>query len=426
MPTIRVLIVSENISMRMGGESSIPFYYAKLLAKRGAEVWLACHERVESELRASFAELESQLRFVRDTKAQKVAFRFGNTLPYRIRDMFIGQLIHFSTQARIRKIAIELARANKIDVVFEPAPISPKGLSFMYGLGVPVVIGPLCGGMNFPPAFADLDSAVTRISTVLGRSISQLANHLVPGKLKADVLLAANAATVKALPAGHRGRVIRLFESGVDLDLWKPLDTNALHPDGSVNFAFSGRFVDWKGIQYLIPAFAKAAAREPRCRLDLIGGGELEAEVKTMIEQHKLNGAIRLHGWVNRLDAARIIRETDVFVMPSLRECGGTAILEAMALGKPVIATRWGGPADYVDASCGVLVDPGSKAGFIDGLAEAMVRLASSPELRKSLGDGGKARVRRDDLDWGSKADRILCILTEVAGRNERARRAGL
>ena len=106
--------------------------------------------------------------------------------------------------------------------------------------------------------------------------------------------------------------------------------------------------------------------------------------------------------------------------MPSLRECGGTAILEAMALGKPIITTNWGGPADYVDASCGILVDPSSVPNFIHGLAAAMVRLCRSPEMRKSLGDGGKLRVRKDDLDWNSKANRILSILAEVAVANQR------
>jgi glycosyltransferase involved in cell wall biosynthesis len=96
----------------------------------------------------------------------------------------------------------------------------------------------------------------------------------------------------------------------------------------------------------------------------LIGGGELETEVKAMIEHHKLGSAVRMHGWLSRRDAARIVREADVFVMPSLRECGGTAILEAMALGKPVISIKWGGPADYVEPSCGLLVDPISKTGF--------------------------------------------------------------
>ena len=416
MQPIRVLIVSENISMRMGGESSLPFYYSKLLSSGGAEVWLACHERVERELREAFPNLEPRMLFVRDTKAQKTAFRYGSALPPRIREMLIGQGIHLSTQIRIRKIAISLARAGKIDVVFEPSPITPKGLSFLYDVGVPVVIGPLCGGMNFPPAFADLDSFVTRNSLALGRQISHLANLIVPGKLKADVLIVANSSTLNALPAGHRGQVIRLFESGVDLDLWKPVETDATRHDNEVHFAFSGRFVDWKGIQYLLPAFAKAVKQEPNCRLDLIGGGELESEVKAIIKQDELANTVCCHGWLSRQDAARIIRETDVFVMPSLRECGGTAILEAMALGKPVIATNWGGPADYVDDSCGLLVEPNSRTGFVDGLAEAMVRLVRSPELRKSLGNGGKARVRKDYLDWEAKAARVLSILTEIAG----------
>jgi glycosyltransferase involved in cell wall biosynthesis len=411
---IRVLIVSENISLRMGGESSLPYYYAKLLALRGAEVWLACHERVEGEIRLAFPELMHRIRFVRDTYVQRLALRCGNALPYRLRDMFVGQLIHFSTQARIRKIAIELARAGKIDIVLEPAPITPKGLSFMYDVGVPVVIGPMCGGMNFPPAFADLDSLLTRAVMGLGRRASQLANRLVPGKLKADVLLAANASTVRALPAGYRGQVIRLFESGVDLDLWESGNTDPAHRDGVVRFAFSGRFVDWKGVQYLLPAFAKAAAQEPRCRLDLIGGGELKGKVDALIERHHIADAVRCHGWISRSDATKIIREADVFVMPSLRECGGTAILEAMALGKPVIASNWGGPADYVDSSCGVLISVNSKTAFVEELAQAMVRLARSRELRQSLGEGGKLRVRKDNLAWTSKADRVLSILTEV------------
>jgi glycosyltransferase involved in cell wall biosynthesis len=421
MPPLRVLIVSENISMQMGGESSLPYYYAKLFSQRGAEVWMACHERVEDELRAALPELQHRMQFVRDTGSQKAVFHYGKYLPYRIRDMFISQGIHFSTQKRIRAIAVELARAGKIDVVLEPAPITPKGLSFMYNVGVPVVIGPLCGGMNFPPAFADFDSVVTRASMSVGRYMSQLANFLVPGKLKADVLLVANRSTWNALPAGHHGRVVRLFESGVDLDLWKPVASDAGRNDGTVHFAFSGRFVDWKGVKYLVLAFARALAEEPRCRLDLIGGGELEGEIRATIEQNNLGAAVCLHGWVQRQAAAQIIRESDVFVMPSLRECGGTAILEALALGKPVITTNWGGPADYVDPSCGILIDPDSKQGFIDGLAAAMVRLARSPELRQSLGEAGKARVRKDDLDWNSKADRLLNVLGEVAAGKVKA-----
>jgi glycosyltransferase involved in cell wall biosynthesis len=85
-----------------------------------------------------------------------------------------------------------------------------------------------------------------------------------------------------------------------------------------------------------------------------------------------------------------------------------------MALGKPVIATNWGGPADYVDASCGLLIDPSSKSDFINGLAEAIVHLARYPNIRRQLGEEAKLRVRRDNLDWDAKADRVLSILGEV------------
>jgi glycosyltransferase involved in cell wall biosynthesis len=420
MSDLRVLIVSENISMKMGGEASLPFYYAKLLPKRGVDVWLACHERVSAEISESMPELTSRVSFVRDTPLQKLAFTYGKKLPPRIRDLLVDQAIHFSTQARIRAIARDLARDRKIDVVLEPAPITPKGLSFMYDIGVPVVIGPMCGGMNFPPGFRQLDSIATRLSVSLGRRASTLANRVIPGKLRAEMLLVANQWTDDALPPGHRGRVVRLFESGVDLDLWlpPPQASDATRSDSTVRFVFSGRFADWKGIQYLLPAFEKAGAQNQDCCLELIGGGgDLAEEVQNMVNRSAYRDRIRMRGWVSRNEAAAILRDADVFVMPSLRECGGTAILEAMAMGKPVITTNWGGPADYVDSSCGILVNPESEDAFIHGLAEAIVALAQSSELRRTLGEGGKRRVREDFLDWDSKADRVVSILREVTRR---------
>lgn len=415
--TLRVLVVSENVSMKMGGESSLPYYYAKLLSQRGAEIWLACHERVRDEVLSAFPELAQRTHFVRDSLFQKWLFRGTAWLPYRIRDLLVGQAIHYSTQWRLRKLAHRLARAGSVDVVLESSPITPKGLSFMYELGVPVVIGPLCGGMEFPPAFRDLDSLPTRALIRLSRAASKFANWLFPGKLKADVVLVANAQTQAALPAGVRGRVLRLFESGVDLNLWrKPAQPRP--PDGEVRFVFSGRFVDLKGIQYLLPAFERAAAIEPGCRLELIGGGgEFDAQVKALANRESIRSRVRLHGWVPRERAAEILREADVFVMPSLRECGGTAILEAMAMAKPVIATKWGGPADYVDDRCGILVAPDSAEAFIQGLADAIVKLSRSPELRRQLGEGGILRVQEDYLAWDAKADKVYAILEALANR---------
>jgi glycosyltransferase involved in cell wall biosynthesis len=89
--------------------------------------------------------------------------------------------------------------------------------------------------------------------------------------------------------------------------------------------------------------------------------------------------------------------------------------MEAMAVGLPVIATNWGGPADYLNSSCGILVEPASKQGFgfVKGLTDAMLKLAQSPELLQSLGCAGRERVR-EHFDWERKVDRILEIYQQT------------
>ncbi len=78
-----------------------------------------------------------------------------------------------------------------------------------------------------------------------------------------------------------------------------------------------------------------------------------------------------------------------------------------------VIATRWGGPADYLDASCGILVEPTSRNAFIESLAAALVQLAKHPAERIAMGKSGRRKVVQL-FDWEAKADQILQIYGEV------------
>jgi glycosyltransferase involved in cell wall biosynthesis len=84
-------------------------------------------------------------------------------------------------------------------------------------------------------------------------------------------------------------------------------------------------------------------------------------------------------------------------------------MMEAMAVGLPVIATNWGGPGDYLNSSWGILVESASKEGFVRGLTDAMLKLTHSPELAQSLGCAGPERVRQH-FDWERKVDRMLEI----------------
>ena len=411
---MRVVIVSDNISMSMGGEASLGMYYFKLFRDKGITTHAVCHARVRNEIDSTLDRDEANcFHFVEDTKAHIFIFRLSRLFPPRIGDLIFGQFIHILTMRSARKLVRQLRKDSDDWICLEPSPITPRGVSLMYALGMPVVIGPLCGGLEFPPAFRYMDRKVTRATIKISRWLSEFLNVLIPGKKQAQAIIVANSCTGKALPRNCRGTLHEVVESGVDLSLWKPRAKPEGEPGSPVHFVFSGRLVDWKGVSLLVEAFRPVADRS-NAVLHIIGDGELRSAIEKCIFEMGIRDRVVLHGWKSRAEAAAIIRNCDVFVMPSLRECGGTAILEAMALGLPIVSTNWAGPSSYVDYSCGMLVDPSSKAEFVAGLTDAMTKLSENPALRRTMGAAGMERVKTCYFDWNSKADRVLEILRQT------------
>jgi glycogen(starch) synthase len=95
--------------------------------------------------------------------------------------------------------------------------------------------------------------------------------------------------------------------------------------------------------------------------------------------------------------------------LPSIYECGGAVVLEAMATGTPVIAVAWGGPEDYLDETCGMLIPPLGAAAVVDGFTAAMKNLIDDPQLRFSLGAAARRRVEAT-FCWEEKVDRMVEI----------------
>ncbi|MEL6321022.1 MAG: glycosyltransferase family 4 protein, partial [Cyanobacteria bacterium J06626_14] len=144
-------------------------------------------------------------------------------------------------------------------------------------------------------------------------------------------------------------------------------------------------------------------------RLGLLSSSVIENhQVKT---QH--TGSVHFSGWLSQAKCAEKLKNADVFVLPSLLECGGAVVLEAMALKLPVIATNWGGPIDYINDSCGILVDPTSEDLFVSGLTHAMISLAKNPEQRITMGEHAYDRVIQL-FDWEAKVNSILSIYQDA------------
>ena len=131
-------------------------------------------------------------------------------------------------------------------------------------------------------------------------------------------------------------------------------------------------------------------------KLDILGDGQELPRLKNLACELGIEGDVTFHGRKSQAECARQISKSDALVLPSLHECGGAVVLEAMAMGKAVIATNWGGPADYLDDTCGILVNPSGRQELIHGFAEAMSKLTNEPSLKDSLGKAGKEKVESE------------------------------
>jgi glycosyltransferase involved in cell wall biosynthesis len=215
---------------------------------------------------------------------------------------------------------------------------------------------------------------------------------------------------------------LELVENGVDLGRFEPgLRAPDAGADRPVRFAFVGRLVDWKAVDLLLEALAEHARSHPST-LDVFGDGPERPLLERRTAELGLAARVRFQGFVRQAEVAQALRGLDALVLPSLYECGGAVVLEAMAIGLPVIATRWGGPADYLDDSCGVLVDPDGREAFVAGLTRALTELARDPARRGALGRAGRAKVERL-YDWERKLDAVLEIYAQVAASESDASR---
>lgn len=154
-----------------------------------------------------------------------------------------------------------------------------------------------------------------------------------------------------------------------------------------------GRLVWAKGYGDLIEAFARLASQVANAYLVIVGEGALHAQLQAQIKQANLSRRVLLAGYFDHERVLDILGTSDIFVMSSRTEGVPYALLEAAALGLPILATRCGGIPEVVrDGEEALLVDPAD----ISGLAAGLVALCTDPARARDFGARAMQRIRED------------------------------
>jgi glycosyltransferase involved in cell wall biosynthesis len=177
----------------------------------------------------------------------------------------------------------------------------------------------------------------------------------------------------------------------IDLNEWR----RALQaqPAASTRFTilFVGRFYRRKRVDVLLRAAAALRGLIPDLQVRIVGDGPCRPELHSLARQLKLGDSLVWLGDVSRADLAREYNRCDVFCLPSVQEGFGIVLLEAMAAGKPIVASR--AAAIPETAPHAVLVEPDSAEALATGIED----LFGSSEARKSQADAGARWVERFD-----------------------------
>jgi len=141
---------------------------------------------------------------------------------------------------------------------------------------------------------------------------------------------------------------------------------------------FVGSLIPVKGVPDLLQALAQLRQHRDDWRLDIVGDGPNRAEYERLVADWGLTDCITFHGWKSKPEVADCMRRADLFVMASLWETLPCVLLEAMACGLPVVATRVGGIPEIVDPETGRLVRSGDAPGLATALDQALDSLETT------------------------------------------------
>jgi sugar transferase (PEP-CTERM/EpsH1 system associated) len=214
-------------------------------------------------------------------------------------------------------------------------------------------------------------------------------------------------------------KLLTIF-NGVDLDRFQPSEEALAHrhevgcADAKAVIGCVGRLSEEKGHRYLIEAFQGISRAWAGVHLVIVGDGPLRKDLERYASG--LACADRVHFTGRRQDVHEIYPMFDVFVLPSLSEGLPNAVLEAMACGRPVVATDVGGTREILDTRTALMVPPGSAAR----LADAIVRLLEDSVLRRQLGEALRVHVEEH---WSLKrmVEDYSRVYSELASSRRRA-----
>lgn len=390
--------------------------------RRIAEVTLVTHIRNQQALSDRFPELDEnaivyldESRLVKDYYGvvARLTSRGGVNWPLQ---HTLGFPVYAEFDRGVARQFGPRIEAGEFDAILGMTPILPR---YPYQLSrserkIPFILGPVNGGLPFPDGFSEIAAKESARFNFL-RSLCKLIPGYTDTYEKADRVLAGSRFTLEWIRDTFDikpHRLCYMAENGVSEDYFET-PILRIEADAPLKLLFAGRLVPYKGADILIEAMSLAAPRLNRVLdLTIVGDGPEKAALQRQSHEVGLSDNVHFTGQVPPTEMPSHFEASHLFCFPSIREFGGAVVLEAMASGVPCIVADHGGIGEYVDAECGIKIEPKNRDFLVQQFADAIVDLASDPDGLQRLSQA--ARLQADSYRWKNKARALLDVIEDA------------
>jgi glycosyltransferase involved in cell wall biosynthesis len=305
--------------------------------------------------------------------------------------------------------------AGEFDVVLRimpMTPVLPSPFAFFLRKGpIPFVIGPLNGGLPWPPGFRQLDNQKELVSNL--RNLYRYLPFARSTYRHAAAIIAASSQTYAEF-AAYRGKLFFVPEPGIGRSLCSG-DSRSPGPGVKLELIFVGGLVPRKACDLALRA-AAPLLRSDLAGFTVIGDGPERDRLEQLAGSLGIEKAVFFCGWLSHAEVLRRLRSADVMVFPSVRDNGAGVVFEALAAGAVPVVADFGGPGDIVHPEVGYKVPLTNEIDVVAQMEKILTELAHNRDRLEQLRRRGMAYVQ-ERLTWDAKAQTVTEILRWAARR---------
>jgi glycosyltransferase involved in cell wall biosynthesis len=305
--------------------------------------------------------------------------------------------------------------AGEFDVVLRimpMTPVLPSPFAFFLRKGpIPFVIGPLNGGLPWPPGFPQLENQKEWTSSL--RNLYRYMPFARSTYRHATAIIAASSQTFSEF-AGYGDKVFFVPEPGIARSLCSG-DSRSPKLDAKLELIFVGGLVPRKACDLALRG-AAPLLRSDLARFTVVGDGPERERLEQLARSLGIENTVFFCGWLSHTEVLKHLRTADVFVFPSVRDNGAGVVFEALAAGAVPVVADFGGPGDIVHPEVGYKVPLTNESDMVSQMEKILIGLALDRELLHRLREQGMIYVR-ECLTWDAKAERTTRVLNWVSRR---------